>query len=232
MCFIMIASAPDGSSLKKSPLSIRTLPMMPARVNVAVAPAATCERSKSTPRIVLWWRRTVASGWGVTGAASEHESEGCARGVRRDGGQPHRAGDGDALAVGEPCAECSRTRSDRGACAQGAADRRESKKGRSPGCENSGPAGPDRSAVAVSGETSQRESASGPDGDPCTSRPSAGQDRAGEYRTRTGEKLRRTIARLQPAQHEPEEIRGTEPGTANRTAAIAGGAGVVERADS
>jgi|tagenome__1003787_1003787.scaffolds.fasta_scaffold20921673_2 hypothetical protein len=32
-----------------------------ARANVAAAPAATCGRSKSTARIVLWRRRTVAS---------------------------------------------------------------------------------------------------------------------------------------------------------------------------
>src|SRR5437763_46075 len=59
MCFMMMASAPDGSSLKKSPLSVRTLPVMPARANVAAAPATTCGRSNSTPRIVLCRRRTA-----------------------------------------------------------------------------------------------------------------------------------------------------------------------------
>ena len=44
-----------------------------------------------------------------------------------DAAQPDRAGDGDALAVGEPTVERVGTRSDRGTCSQRASDRREPK---------------------------------------------------------------------------------------------------------
>jgi hypothetical protein len=37
--------------------------------------------------------------------SGEHDSQGSARGVRRDAAQSSRAGDGNALAVGEPPAE-------------------------------------------------------------------------------------------------------------------------------
>ena len=59
-----------------------------------------------------------------------------------------------------------------------------------------GAAGPDRSAVAVSGEASQRAGASGSDDDSSARRPGASPHGAGEHGTRAGEVLRRTIARL------------------------------------
>jgi hypothetical protein len=54
---------------------------------------------------------------------------------------------GDALARGEPIAERTGTRGDRGACAQGALDRREPEEGRSAGCADAGAVGANRSAV-------------------------------------------------------------------------------------
>src|SRR5882724_3426974 len=66
------------------------------------------------------------------------------------------------------------TRGDRGACAQCALDRGKPKERRSTGCADPGPVGQDRSAVADYGEASQREGASGSDGDPGASRTSAG----------------------------------------------------------
>src|SRR6266403_179049 len=96
-------------------------------------------------------------------------------------------------------------------------------------CANSGPAGAHRSRVALSGEAPQRASASGPDGDPGTSRPGAGPHGAGQHGPRTGQELRRTVARLQCAQHESGKGRGAESGVASRTAAVAGDAGVAER---
>ena len=86
-------------------------------------------------------------------------------------------------------------RSDRGACAQRALDRGESKEGRSAGCADAGAVGADRSAVAVSGEASQRAGASGSDGDPGASRVGAGADGAGEHGARTGQDLRGAAAR-------------------------------------
>src|SRR6266571_3093734 len=51
-----------------------------------------------------------------------------------------------AFTLGEPVVERVGARSDRGACAQSAFDRRESSQGRSTGCENLGPAGKNRPA--------------------------------------------------------------------------------------
>jgi hypothetical protein len=68
-------------------------------------------------------------------------------------------------------------RSDRGACAQGASNRGEPQEGRSAGCADSGPAGPNRSPVAVSGEASQRAGASGSNDDSGTSRTGVGRAR-------------------------------------------------------
>src|SRR6266481_6418551 len=75
-------------------------------------------------------------------------------------------GNGDALALGEPFVERVGARSDRGACAQRASDRGESKEGRPSGCANAGAVGADRSAAAESGEASQCESAGRSDCDP------------------------------------------------------------------
>src|SRR5579859_6020 len=83
-------------------------------------------------------------------------------------------------------------------------------------------------AVAVSGEASQREGASRSDGNPGASWPGASPDRAGEYGAGTGEVVRRAAARLQRSQYESGESGRTEPGTANRTAAVAAGAGIAE----
>src|SRR6266699_3730848 len=62
--------------------------------------------------------------------------------------------DRDAFTLGEPVVERVGARSDRGACAQSAFDRRESSQGRSTGCENLGPAGKNRPATAGPGEAS------------------------------------------------------------------------------
>jgi len=72
------------------------------------------------------------------------------------------------------------------------------------------------------------ESASGSDRDPSASRTGASADGAGEHGARTGQELRGTAARVQRAQYESGESRGAEPGTANRTGAVAGGNRVVE----
>jgi hypothetical protein len=73
------------------------------------------------------------------------------------------------------------TRRDRGACVQRAFDRGESKEGRPAGCADPGAFGADRSAAAVSGEASQRESASRSDRDPSARRASAIADGADQY---------------------------------------------------
>ena len=65
---------------------------------------------------------------------AEHDSEGDERSVRRNAAQPDRAGNGHALALGKPVVERVGTRSDRGACAQRAADRGEPEERRSAGC--------------------------------------------------------------------------------------------------
>jgi hypothetical protein len=54
---------------------------------------------------------------------------------------------GDALALGEPIAERTGTRSDRRACAQRELDRREPEEGRWAGCADAGAVGANRSAV-------------------------------------------------------------------------------------
>ena len=76
--------------------------------------------------------------------------------------------------------------------------------------------------VAVSGEASQRAGASGSDGDSGAGRTGASANGAGEHGPRTGQELRRAVARLQRAQHESGESRRLESGTASRTGAAAG----------
>lgn len=71
-----------------------------------------------------------------------------------------------------------------------------------------------------------------PDGDPGASRAGTSADRAGEHGARARQEPRRAAARVQCAQYESRESRGSEPGTASRTAVVAGGARVLERADS
>ena len=94
--------------------------------------------------------------------------------------------------------------------------------------QNAGAAGANRSAVAVSGEASQRESASGLDGDPSTSGTGASADGAGEHRSRTGEELRRATAWVQRAQYESGESGRTESGVASGAGAVAGGTGIAQ----
>ena len=101
----------------------------------------------------------------TAGAASPHDCESLAGSLRCDAAQPDRAGNRDAFALDQPLAQRVGTRSDRGQCAQGAADRGEPQERRSPGCADAGAAGQDRSRVAVSGEASQRAGASRSDDD-------------------------------------------------------------------
>ena len=96
------------------------------------------------------------------------------------------------------------------------------------GCADVGSVGPDRSQVALSGETSQCEGASGSDGDSGASRVGAGANGAGEHGPRIGQELRRAAARVQRTQYECGESPGAESGTANRTGAVAGGHRVAE----
>ena len=84
-------------------------------------------------------------------------------------------------------------------------------------------------AVAVSGEASQRAGASGSDDDPSSRQPGAGAHGAGQRGSRTGEVLRRTLARLQRAQHESGESRRAESGTATGAGAVAVGHRRAER---
>jgi hypothetical protein len=56
-------------------------------------------------------------------------------------------------------------------------------------CADAGAVGQNRPSVAVPGEASQRESASGSDGDPGASGAGASPDGAGEPGTRTGQEL-------------------------------------------
>src|ERR1019366_450282 len=137
-----------------------------------------------------------------------------ARGIRKHAALSDRAGNGHALAVGEPVAERVGARSNRGACAQRALDRRESEERRSAGRKDAGSTGEDRSAVAVSGEASQCESASGFDGDPGASRAGAITDGADQHGAGAGQVLRGATARLQPAECESGESPGAESGTA------------------
>src|SRR3954447_11003489 len=58
------------------------------------------------------------------------------------------------------------------------------------------------------------QGASGSDDDSRACRPGASAHRVGQHGSRTGEVLRREIARLQCAQHESGESRGLESGTA------------------
>ena len=67
------------------------------------------------------------------------------RSFRRNAAQPDRAGDRDAFALDQSLAQRVGARSDRGECAQGAADRREPEERRSSGCADAGAVGPDRS---------------------------------------------------------------------------------------
>src|SRR5450755_3857288 len=116
-----------------------------------------------------------------------------------------------------------RARSDRGECAQGAADRGEPQERRSSGCADAGAVGPDRSGVAVSGEAPQRAGAGRSHDDSGTGRTGAGTNGAGQHGSWTGEVLRRKIAQLQRAQYESGESGGTESGTATRAGTVAGG---------
>src|SRR5204862_5540664 len=91
---------------------------------------------------------------GAAGRKSEHNSESDETGVRKNAAEPDRIRDRDAFTLGEPVVERVGARSDRGACAPRAFDRRESSEGRSTGCENLGPAGKNRPATAGPGEAS------------------------------------------------------------------------------
>jgi len=73
----------------------------------------------------------------------KHDSESNSRGVWGHAALSDRAGDGDAFALGEPVAERTGARSNRGACAQRTADWRESEEGRSAGCADPGTIGED-----------------------------------------------------------------------------------------
>jgi hypothetical protein len=81
--------------------------------------------------------------------------------LRRHAAQPDRSGDRNTFGLDQPLAQRVGTRSDRGECAQGAADRGKPQERRPAGCADAGPAGADRSRVAVSGEASQCAGASG-----------------------------------------------------------------------
>ena len=84
--------------------------------------------------------------------------------------------------------------------------------------------------VAVSGEASQRAGASRSHDDSGARRPGASTHGAGQHGSRTGEVLRRTIARLQRAQYESGESRRLESGTASRTGTAVERNRVAERA--
>src|ERR1035438_1711296 len=155
-------------------------------------------------------------------ATGEHDSEGDEGSVRRHAALPHRAGDGNAFSVGESSAQRVWTRSDRGACAQRALNRGEPQERRPHGCANAGSAGADRSAVAGSGEASQRESAGGLNRDPGASGAGAGANGAGEHGERSGKVLWKATARMQRAQYESGESRRAESGTATRVGTVAG----------
>ena len=135
---------------------------------------------------------------------------------------------GTRLPLDQPSAERTRTRSHRGACPQGTADRRESKERKSPGCADSGTAGTDRPAVALSGEASQCPSPGGLDVDSSASRTGAIANRTGEHSTQLGQKLRRTVARLQCTQHESGKSRSAESGAAKCSRTPAGRDRVLE----
>src|SRR6266576_2288607 len=105
------------------------------------------------------------------------------------------------------------------------------KKDESSGCADAGTAGADRSPVTVSGEASQCAGASGSDDDPSSRQPGAGAHGAGQRGARTGEVVRRTLARVQRAQPESGESRRTEPGTATGAGAVAVGHRRGERTD-
>jgi len=128
---------------------------------VATRQSRNCSEQKLTIGLDLGDRSSGycgldESGPGTTGAACEHDRQGSARRVWRNAGQPCRAGNGDALAVGESAVDGTGARSDRGACTQRAADRGESKERRSAGCADVGKTDADRSAVAMSGEAPEQ----------------------------------------------------------------------------
>src|SRR6266849_4015650 len=175
--------------------------------------------------------RAGCNGGSSAGAEAEHHCESYEGGVQGHAAQSDRVGDGDAFAVGKPGVERVGARSDRGACAQCAADRGEPKERRPSGCANAGPISEDRSAVVVSGETSQRQSPGGLDCDPGASRAGAGADRTDQYGAGTGEVLRRAAARLQPAERESGESERTESGTAIRAGTAAGSRRIAQRTD-
>src|SRR5215467_9700137 len=136
-----------------------------------------------------------------TETASTDNSESVAGNVRHHDAQSSGTGNRGAFALDQSLAQAVGTRSDRGQCAQGAVDRGEPQERRSAGCADLGAAGADRSPVAVSGEASQRAGTGGSDDDSCTCRTGAGAHGAGEHGARTGQELRRTIARLQRTRH-------------------------------
>src|SRR6202795_2192963 len=74
-----------------------------------------------------------------------YEWESVAGSLRRHTAQPPRPGDRNAFALDQSLAQRVGARSDRGECAQGAADRGKPQKRRSSGCADAGPAGKERS---------------------------------------------------------------------------------------
>ena len=143
-----------------------------------------------------WYCVLDEAGKRAVRATSEHDSEGDEGSVWGNAALSHRAGNGHALALGKSSIEGIGPRSDRGACAERALDWGEPEERRSHGCTDTGAAGQDRSAVAVSGEASQREGARGSDRDPGTSRTGASADSAGQHGPRTGQELGGAAARV------------------------------------
>ncbi len=157
-------------------------------------------------------------------------SNGIAPGVPQDSALSDRTGNGNALAVGEPAVGTDGSRSDRGACAQRAADRREQSKRRSTRCPDAGAAGKDRSRVVGSGAASQCAGANPSDGD---SRPSGtGQHAhgAGECGARVDEIVWRAAEEVRHGANESRQLRGAEPGVARCLGSAAGRDRIVERA--
>ena len=70
-----------------------------------------------------WYCVLDEAGSNCLGAETQHDSESHEGSIRRDAAQPDCVGNGNAFAMGEPGTERVGARSDRGACAQCAADR-------------------------------------------------------------------------------------------------------------
>ena len=115
------------------------------------------------------------------------------------------------LTLGERVAERRGTRSDRGSRAQGALDWREPTQGSSAGCADAGAAGADRSRVAVSGETPQRQSAGGSDRDPGTSGTGASPDRAGQHNRGLAKSYGERLRGCNLRNLNPEKAEGLSP---------------------